>query len=68
MDRLDKPLLSVILQFLLDCINVLDREDSAVPWELTRNSEDWCKNIKPLKDGHTAFRCHPANKEDNLLN
>ena len=38
----DKPLFSVILQTLLDCINVLERDDSKFSWKLTRHLKGFC--------------------------
>ena len=59
----DKPLSSVIPKALLECINVLDREDPKASWRLTRNSKGLSlsistfadKNVTPLKDGQAAF-------------
>ena len=65
MDSSDKPSSAVIL---LDCSNLIEKEQSKFSWKLTRNSKGLspvvktftAKNVKPLKDGHSAFEMgHP---------
>ena len=63
MEELDIPLSNVIPKTLLECINVVDKEESTASWKLTRNAKDFSlviqtfatKNVIPLKDGQTDF-------------
>ena len=75
----DKPLTSVIPKALLECINVLDREEPKASWKISKNSKGFslvirtfaAKTVTPLKDGQSASGCqqesHADKTTDDLL-
>ena len=62
MNEPDKPLTFLIPKALLECINVLDREEPNASWKISKNTKGFSlvirtfavKNVTPLKDGQSA--------------